>query len=497
LEKSLFLRKLVGATVLLVLLFPLFNILRYGGLGAFEWEPSLITIVWGAIVQSGLSTIITMSMGTLGAMGLLQLRFRVSQHLFRWFSFLLVVPSFIPPLIIITLAVATLSFLPRGLWGVVFFHVFMNVGLASLLLYSSFWKNWPPAIREARILGAHTNKILTQVLFPIIVGDIISISFYFFVLYFLSFSIPLLVGGFRYGGIEVFIYERVLLYGQWGESIYYALMLFLIILFLSRWVKVNPVRLHKEQSMNPTLVKGVGSPYWVTLSCWPLVILVVSLFLSSLKLLNTSADSTFWLSLRGTFIVGMTTGTFLFVMLSMVSFCFLNQVFARILMSLFNPGWVLVGFSFLLLGVSGVTWPFLVLGLSLTIVYFPFLYRLAFNKHLGQLQSQVLLAQTFPVSWWRIWAQIIWPQSLVIICFLSGIAALWACGDFAMSEILLSTDLSSTLALDIKRSLETYRSDEALVLLYPLLLISFIVFMIFQGIAYVTCRNILSRSWTL
>ena len=76
-----------------------------------------------------------------------------------------------------------------------------------------------------------------------------------------------------------------------------------------------------------------------------------------------------------------------------------------------------------------------------------------------------------------------------MICFLSGLGALWACGDFALSGMLLGDDM--TLALQMKSLFTNYRLEQALVLLIPLVILSVIIFLIFQGLSYVCRRSFL------
>jgi NADH:ubiquinone oxidoreductase subunit H len=72
------------------------------------------------------------------------------------------------------------------------------------------------------------------------------------------------------------------------------------------------------------------------------------------------------------------------------------------------------------------------------------------------------------------------------ICLLSGLAGLWACGDFAITGFFVESGGVQTLAFQMKEVLSQYRSDQAVDFLWPLLLCGAVVFIVFQGLSYVS-----------
>ncbi len=496
-EKSFLLRAGLALSLLLCLAFPVLHILMYVPFTRLTWDPYLGPVLFGATLQALLSSVLTLLLGFLGALGLAQNQVTMATGKFRLLVFALILPSFLPPLLTVSLTVGILGFLPMGLVGVIFFHIFMNVGLVSVLMASTLVNSITRAMRETQVMGVGKWRTVGEVVLPLIRIDLGLLFFYLFVLFFFSFSIPLLVGGSLFGGVEVFIYEKILLYGEWSEAVQYSLFLFLTLFLLAQFFKSPPRPMDMSQPLSAMAFHGIGSRILIVIPLLPVALLTLGLLWSAVSI-NWELAGLDWLkSARGTFTVGLIVGSGVFVFLSLLSFSFLNRFLSQVLLSFINPGWVLVGFSFLLLGWSGQIANLLLLGIALTLAYVPFLFRLSFSRQIQQLESQVRLAQSFPVSWRRIFLQVIWPQTLAPICFLSGVAGLWACGDFAMSEIILGSSSVSTLAMDIKVLLSTYRLEKALLLLYPLLIVSFTVFFIFQGLAYVSCRNISPRSWTL
>ena len=94
-------------------------------------------------------------------------------------------------------------------------------------------------VRFARVAGVPFWKFFLKGLIPELKPQWTWWGFYFFILYFFSFSIPFLVGGVEYGGLEVFIYEKVMFLGKWAEAIQYSFVLFLIFILISFCLKKN------------------------------------------------------------------------------------------------------------------------------------------------------------------------------------------------------------------------------------------------------------------
>lgn len=467
--------------------------LPYIAHSSLSWDPFLPRIVMGALLQAVLSTFLTLGLALLGAWGLLSLQTRWLGRRRVGLHSLFILPSFLPPILCVTLSSGALGFLPRGLWGVVFFHCLMNVGLATLLVATLYKRVLPQALRDCQVFGIPPWRAWWQALFPQLKMGLFVLASYFFVLYFLSFSIPLLVGGALYGGIEVFIYEKILYEGEWAQAYMYVLLFSLALFLLSQWLPSPAFWQHDSVELSSSLLKGYEHRAWMFLTLVPSFFFILTILWVLMKSPLAGWEGLAWSSVRASLLMSLFTGLCVFVLLSLVSLSFLSRRFIQVLMSLVSPSWVLVGFSFLLMGFDGQGGDFVKLALALTIVYTPYLFRLSFASRLLELREQVQLASTFPVSWWHIFIKVIYPQLIHGICFLSGLAALWACGDFAMSEILLGGHNSSTLALDIKNLLDNYQMESALALLFPLLLTSFAVFFLFQGLAYVCCRNFPSR----
>ena len=89
--------------------------------------------------------------------------------------------------------------------------------------------------------------------------------------------------------------------------------------------------------------------------------------------------------------------------------------------------------------------------------------------------------------WGKIFVQILWPQSLPTLAKIASLAGVWACGDFALSGVLLMEQ--PTVGLAIKNRMVNYRLQESFQLVPQLLFAMVLVFILFQGINYVAGKK--------
>jgi thiamine transport system permease protein len=156
----------------------------------------------------------------------------------------------------------------------------------------------------------------------------------------------------------------------------------------------------------------------------------------------------------------------------------------RFLNGYLAPSAAVTGFGLLLIPIEGVELVKLVV--ALTLISYPLLYRWIVHAALAEVQGQVITARTMGASWSQILFEIVWPQLAPALLRASGLAAVWACGDFALSGILLNGG-SGTLPLLISDLISNYRIEVAAVLLLPLSLASIGLYVLFRGAArYVT-----------
>ncbi|MEM7645771.1 MAG: ABC transporter permease subunit [Pseudomonadota bacterium] len=493
-EKSLFLRNTSFFSLLIFLQFPLFYLLFKVSWSELSFDQQLFSVFLGAFEQSFFSLLLSLFFGFLGSLGLLWTQSKLHGRWSQFLDFAILCPSFLPPLVVVLLSAVSLGFLPVGLWGIVFFHTLMNVGLVSVFFYDIFQQKIHGLVEESMVMGVGSWKTIVKGLLPSLLPDILSVGFFLFVLFFFSFSIPLLVGGAYYGGPEVFIYEKILYGGQWAQALQYSLLFFLLLIVVARFMNLRQFQSTAPRPVSKLIINFFGARYFFLIPFLPLGLLAVGFLLQFAKIDRSLLSGGLLTAARETLLFGLLTGGGLFVLMLVVSFCFVSQRKSRFLLAMVHPGWVLVAFAFLLMPGQGGFLEILKICLALSILYFPFLYRMSLHRSLEDLRNQIGVARSFPAPWHAVVFHIIWPQVFPTICFMASIAAVWACGDFGVVGVVSASGEVSGLAVEMQSLMANYRLGEAMSLLPPLLALSLIVFSIFQGISIVGRRELSKRT---
>lgn len=100
-----------------------------------------------------------------------------------------------------------------SLWAIVLAHAFYNAPVFARFVHAA-WSSLDPALEEAcAVLGVPRPRAFLTVTLPLLLPAILSAAALVFVLCFLSFAIPLSLGGARYATVEVgiYVYARVYL----------------------------------------------------------------------------------------------------------------------------------------------------------------------------------------------------------------------------------------------------------------------------------------------
>ncbi len=98
-----------------------------------------------------------------------------------------------------------------SLWAIVLAHAFYNAPVFARFVHAA-WSSLDPALEEAcAVLGVRRFRAFLTVTLPLLLPAIFSAAALVFVLCFLSFAIPLSLGGARYATVEVgvYLYARV------------------------------------------------------------------------------------------------------------------------------------------------------------------------------------------------------------------------------------------------------------------------------------------------
>ncbi len=244
----------------------------------FEFSPALQSRIWFTLWQSLLTVIVSVTIG--GGLAVFQHTLRIQPQ--RWFIAVMTLPIFLPGVIVglgfvamwgnagyvnellRPLGFEPISFLYSGA-AIVASHAFYNIPLAYLAIHIRLRAADTHLEDSARVLGATLWKQLLTVTLPRIQSSIIGVSSIIFLYAFMSFALPLVLGGIQYQTIEVYIYSLITQRYDFATASVIAVMQFSflagIILIGSRWIRtVQETRIATEHTSPKTrswIVTGI------------------------------------------------------------------------------------------------------------------------------------------------------------------------------------------------------------------------------------------------
>lgn len=400
----------------------------------------------------------------------------------------LLLPNMIPPLFIalgmMNLIVPFVAF-PYGLGAVVAAHVFLNGGLVAIGLDRLIHNKLGGMAETAWVLGSGRALFWRKVGWPFLRGDLGCLFLFVFSVCFTSFSLPLLLSGERTVTLEVAIYDFIRMDGRWDKAVllaaFQSFVLFAAAMLLPHpfWPP-RPTRHHLEFLSYPGLRAFVFLPAGLIVCGW---LLGLSMGL------RAPWDQEVLLQLPEALVttvaIGLAVGLLHLVMFLLIAFVSPHARLRRFLNGYLCPSAVITGFALLLVPGEGDTLNILKVIVALTLISLPLLYRWIVHSALSAVDGQVTVARTLGASWADILFDVVWPQIGLTVLRACGIAAIWACGDFALTGILAGD--VPTLPLVMEGLIGNYRMELAQVLMLPLVAIGLGLYYGFVSVAkYVT-----------
>lgn len=457
------LRNGLRLALVLFLLFPfLFLITQFG----VSEAPDAGELWWAfknSFWQASLSAVFSLLIGFWVSLGLLS--FQNSERR-RWRSVLDVLcllPNFLPPLFILLSVLSVVEPFPMGIPGIVLVHTIINFGLVAVLLAGIIENKLGGMIELAYVEGASRWQFLRKGLFPALQKDILLLGLFIFVICFGSFAVPLIVGGGKGTTIEVLIYEKIRLSSNWGGAVLLALLQSVFIFALSFIVsqgKATPSAKRTQMS----LLKSPSGVFVVIAISFLYLYGYFEGVISGFAMISTfhELQSALVWNFVGSVGLGLTVGLLCYISLLLIAYCWPKQWFEKFLGGYVAPSTSLACFSLLILGPNEGFYPFIKIPIALVLLNVNALVRMGWSGELQALQSQMTVAYAMGASPTQIFRSILFPQLSERAGVLAGIAAIWACGDFAVSRILAHHDLS--IAMMTETLMSGYRLNQAMVL---------------------------------
>lgn len=486
-------RKLIRAGLVLYLVFPfLFLVLNFRWLDSQTFSAnSLDEIFWAfknTFYQAFFSAFFSLLLGIWVSLGLITFSNHFRRPYRLTLEVLCLLPNFLPPLFTLLSLLNLIDPFPMGLIGITIVHTVLNFGLVAVMLASTIEKRIGSLAELAFIEGASKWLFLRKAFFPLLKRDLWLLFVFVFAVCFGSFAVPLIVGGGRGTTIEVLIYEKIRLSNDWGQAVMLALIQSGFI-FLVSLMALGERGLQTERTHNLSLLRRRSG----------VVVLVSLMVLCFLGYAQGVADGfeqvTAFYELKsallwnffGSLLLGLTVGGLTFGLLFLIAYCWPKPWFSRFLAGYMAPSTALCCFAFLMLGSNESFWPFVKIPLAFTLLCLGSFYRLGWEGVLRSLEKQMEIAGTLGANAQQIFQKILLPQMAPRAALIAGIAAIWACGDFAVSRILAHRDLS--LAMMTETLMSSYRLGLASVLSLSLIVCGAICFFLMIGVGRVLSRK--------
>ncbi len=462
------------------LLFPFAVLLWFTPTGKFSFSTETMSVFLFTGFQAALSAGASTLGGILGALGLVSLS--RNNRLVRVLEAVVLVPNSVPILIVI-LAALNLYSGTRGLLGIVWVHALLNIGLVAIALSRLMITRLGRMTELAWIEGANRSVFFVRVVWPSLRADIARLFLFVFALCFSSFAVPLILGGSGATTVEVLIFEKIRdLDG--AAALGLAMIQTISILVLSWGLSSNETPQRRGWGFRlPLLEWKPGLLFALFPSAIVLVGLLIQIPSAIQQIQNQELLTDLPNLLHHSIFVGVLTGVLTLLMLLALAWLRPCGVLRRFLLGYVAPSAVLAGFALLLAWRTEGWASFIKISLGLVMIGVPTLYRFQWDSILRSLSGQVTVALSMGASEYLIFRRVLLPQVWNGGCFLAGLAAFWAWGDFAVSSVVAERTL--TVAMLARSLMGTYRLPAATLLVWVNLFGGVFTFLAFWGVGRV------------
>ncbi|MBU0670797.1 ABC transporter permease subunit, partial [Patescibacteria group bacterium] len=188
----------------------------------FDFWSIVLSKTWFSTWESVITVVLSLGVG--GGLAILEYFLRIKRS--KIFTGLMVLPIFLPGIVVATgfivvwgnaglindllkvLGVEQVKFLYSA-GAIIAGNCFYNIPLAYLALSSKLANMHYYLEDQAKVMGASNIKTLLKITWPRIKNVVIGVGIIIFLYSFLSFALPLVLGGIKYQTLEVYIYSLI------------------------------------------------------------------------------------------------------------------------------------------------------------------------------------------------------------------------------------------------------------------------------------------------
>lgn len=479
---------------------------------SLDYFQSFDEILWAiknSLIQSGLSTLGSLLVGTflfVGMHGFVQRMARLRSGSFTGVSFvrlLLLVPNLLPTLLVVFMLLEWVQPFPMGIVGVTLAHVFVNAGLVAFLLDQIFQSRWVPMSELSLVFGSSQWLFLKKIFFSSY-RDFLQISGVVFVTCFSSFTIPLLLGGGKATTLEILIYEKMKISSDYSSALGMGVLQMMI---LSVWSFLNEEQMERREVFwsNSSLLGGkFSSLFFILYGGLPILAFLFNLPSSYEHFNSIDGLRENVLELAApSFLFSFFVSVGLFFMMALLLKNLSSKRIVSLVKGFSSPSTSLMGLALLFgsmslnkyflnipekmgmdnyfSGVSWIAWALWIFGVIS--MFFPVLFKWGWGGEIESLHKQIETAIVLGANQNFIFRKILLPQLAEKFAWISGVAGVWALGDFAFGRILL--ERTATWAMLSESLLSSYRLGAGLFIMAMALIGGLLQLVIFLGVARV------------
>lgn len=441
-----------------------------------------------SFLQALASSAFTLCLAFPAAWGLLALKKRVSEKVFLALEFFILVPSFLPTLMVMVSFLVLLPFFPFGFWGVVAMHALIELGLVTVFL--SRWLEVKLRPYEP-LFALYPKSLLRQwlLLWPLMKRELFMVFGFLIVFFVTSISVPMIMSGAdRSVSLEYLIYTHLKNKADWNTSLhFYLLQMGFIVLCLRFLPQHETLQETEETAPSQGLQKGLWA---AALAFLPMTLCFSGLLLNVFNGWRAMEQEPveFQNAMVGSLLLAFLASGFVFVFLTVLSFFYQRATTRKHFQFWTIPSAVIVGFYWQHVFLNSAFLNLCALAIICAFLFTPTLAKLGIYQQIEKLHSQIEMAEFLGASPFKIFSRITFPMILPWLALAMGLTSLWTMGDFAISRLFIRGDV--TLALKMQSLVEQYRWDHALYLSWFLLLLSSLVFLFFGGLAFVAYKKL-------
>lgn len=481
------LQKAYAGLLLLPFIFILFQIETLKNFDSAE----LIWSFKNSFLQSLLSTLLCFFAGFVFSSGYFSLKRKWAQKAFK---FIALTPILLPSLFTLLSIMPWLDKIPRGIVSMSVAHMFVYTGFVTLWMIDYIENNLISLAEVCYVQGISKTRFVFKVLFPLIWKDLIFVLGLVFAFCFTSFSIPLILGGGRGTTIEILIFEKIRISGDYSTA---TALTFIQTLFLASLALVlsrsKKLEIKNEYVGNSRILSSTLG--FVLFCIFSLVYfggyffqILSSLDVIDFDLFTTPVMASIYLN---TLALGVGSSIFALVFLSIYTFLFQKNWFFKFNEVYLTPSVSIVGLLFLFVWPTSGEASYLRLIMAQIFIFLPSMIKIYLHPQLLGIHPQEQIAELSGASYGQIWYKIRWPQTLPSLGVIASLVGVWSICDFSISRILMSAN--SILSLEILTLMSGYRLPLATMLSLVLIAISAGLLFIIQWSLYAASKKIIEQ----